>query len=58
LLIFDTDSSSNLVLVKTTGYLDADKFAKIAAVLREFGGQYVSAGKASHFQIPKFEAKK
>lgn len=56
-LIFDATSSSNMILVKTTSFLGSELFSKVAAVIRENGGSYVSAGRASHFQVPKLEAK-
>ena len=34
-------------------YLGAENFAKIAQIVRENGGSYLSAGKKSHFLIPK-----
>jgi len=34
-------------------YLGAENFAKIADIVRSRGGEYRSAGKASHFVIPK-----
>ena len=41
------------IVVKPTGYLGRDKFASIAAIVRELGGNYVSAGRESRFVIPK-----
>jgi len=34
-------------------YLGSDNFAKIASTIRELGGEYISAGKESHFRLPK-----
>jgi len=34
-------------------YLGAENFAKIAQIARGAGGDYISAGKDSHFRIPK-----
>ena len=31
----------------------AENFAKIASIVRGAGGEYISAGKESHFRIPK-----
>jgi hypothetical protein len=33
-------------------YLGAENFAKIAQIVRENGGEYVSSGKKSHFKLP------
>jgi hypothetical protein len=34
-------------------YLGAENFAKAAEIVRKIGGDYVSAGKDSHFRVPK-----
>jgi hypothetical protein len=39
--------------VKPRQFLGSDNFAKIASIVREMDGDYVSAGKQSHFRIPK-----
>jgi hypothetical protein len=42
------------VLVKPRAYLGSDNFRQIASIVRDqLGGEYVSAGKDSHFRIPK-----
>ena len=41
------------IVVKPRQYLGADNFAKIASIIREAGGEYISAGKESHFRIPR-----
>ena len=33
-------------------YLGSENFAKVADIVRKAGGDYVSAGKSSHFLIP------
>ena len=46
--------ADDYVLVKPRGYLGSDNFRQIASVVRDqLGGEYVSAGKDSHFRIPK-----
>lgn len=41
-------------LVKPRQYLGSDNFRTIAAIVRnQLGGEYVSAGKDSHFKIPR-----
>jgi hypothetical protein len=42
----------NFIIVKTKQYLNTDDFEELRAVIRDFGGEYVSAGKESHFKIP------
>jgi len=51
LLIFE--ETKNAVIIKTKGFLGSQNFAKIAAVVRELKGEYISAGKESHFKIAK-----
>lgn len=41
------------VKVKPRQFLGSDNFAKIASIIREAHGEYKSAGKESHFRIPK-----
>lgn len=40
-------------IVKPRQFLGSDNFAKIAAIIREAKGEYISAGKESHFRVPK-----
>jgi len=40
-------------VIKTRQFLGAENFAKIASIIRDAGGKYISAGKDSHFEIPK-----
>jgi hypothetical protein len=51
MLLFE--ESGSLVIVKPRRFLGSDNFAKIASVVRELGGEYVSAGRNSHFKIGK-----
>lgn len=41
------------VIIKPRKYLGAENFAKIARIVKDAGGDYVSDGKNSHFRIPK-----
>jgi len=41
------------VIIKPRQFLGSDNFSRIASTVRGMGGEYVSAGKASHFRIPK-----
>jgi len=41
------------IIIRPRGYLGSENFAKIAAIVKENEGAYVSAGKESHFKIPK-----
>jgi hypothetical protein len=60
-LEFTEEQASKLVfeqqdekyIIKPKMHLEINVFADIAKRVRELGGQYVSAGKDSHFQIKK-----
>lgn len=41
------------IKIKPRQFLGSDNFAKIASVVRGIGGDYVSAGKESHFRVQK-----
>ena len=43
----------DFIVIKPRQFLGSENFAKIAAIVRDAGGEYVSAGKESHFRIPK-----
>ncbi|MCW4053070.1 MAG: hypothetical protein NWE78_07685, partial [Candidatus Bathyarchaeota archaeon] len=47
------EDAGGFIKVKPRQYLGSDNFAKIASTIREAGGEYVSAGRDSHFRIPK-----
>jgi hypothetical protein len=53
LLIIDLEKSTMFVLVKPAQFLGSDNFSKVNNLIRSIGGRYVSAGKDSHFEIPK-----
>lgn len=41
------------IMVKPRQFLGSENFAKIASAVRGMGGEYISAGKDSHFRVPK-----
>ena len=41
------------IMIAPKRFLGSDNFAKIASTIRELGGEYISAGKDSHFRVPK-----
>lgn len=51
LLIFEDKGDS--VVLKPQRFLGSNNFGKVASVVRGLGGEYVSAGKGSHFKVPK-----
>jgi hypothetical protein len=51
MLLFE--ESGKFVIVKPRRFLGSDNFARIASIVRDLGGEYVSAGRNSHFNVPK-----
>ena len=47
------EESGDYVVIKTRRFLGSDNFAKIASIVRSLGGEYISAGKNSHFKVPR-----
>lgn len=47
------EDKGDFIKVTPRQYLGSENFAKIASTIREAGGEYVSAGKDSHFRVPK-----
>lgn len=47
------EETQKYILIRPRQYLGSENFAKIAVVVRGAGGEYISAGKESHFRIPK-----
>lgn len=54
LLAFSQGSSQgkDYWIITPRQFLGSENFSKIADVVRQHGGEYVSAGKDSHFRIP------
>ena len=55
LLTFEEEQ--NYIVIKPRQYLGHENFAKVASIVRGAGGEYISAGKESHFRIPREESK-
>jgi len=47
------EEKEDFIIIKPRQFLGSENFAKIASVVRGIGGDYISAGKASHFRIPR-----
>ena len=47
------EETDDYVVIKPRQYLGSETFAKIASIIRDEGGEYVSAGRESHFRILK-----
>jgi len=53
-LIFE--ETDQYFIIRPKGYLGTENFGKIASIVRdELRGEYISAGKESHFRIKKRE---
>jgi len=50
------EEKEDYIMIKPRQFLGSENFAKIASAVRGIGGEYVSAGKASHFRVPKKRA--
>ena len=49
------EDKGDYIIIKPTQFLGTN-FAKIASAVRGMGGEYISAGKDSHFRVPKKKA--
>jgi hypothetical protein len=47
------EEKEDYIIIKPRQFLGSENFAKIASVVRGIDGEYISAGKASHFRVPK-----
>jgi len=47
------EDTGKYIVIKPRQYLGSENFAKIASLVRSEGGEYISAGKESHFRVPK-----
>ena len=47
------EEKNDYVMIKPKQFLGSENFAKIASTVRGLGGEYISAGKNSHFRVPK-----
>ena len=47
------DETPQYIVIKPRQYLGSENFAKIASIVRGTGGEYISAGKESHFRVSR-----
>ena len=50
------EDKGDFIIIKPKQFLGSENFAKIASAARGMGGEYISAGKDSHFRVPKKKA--
>jgi len=51
--LVDFRAIKNHIIIKPKAFLGKENFGKIADIIRKAGGKYISAGKESHFVVPK-----
>lgn len=51
--LLNIDERNDYIIIKPKQFLGSENFAKIASAVRGMGGEYISAGKDSHFRVPK-----
>ena len=54
--LLNIDERNDYIIIKPKQFLGSENFAKIASAVRGMGGEYISAGKDSHFRVPKKKA--
>ncbi len=47
------DEKGDYIIIKPRQFLGSENFAKIASTVRGIGGEYISAGRDSHFRVYK-----
>jgi hypothetical protein len=50
------EEKPDYVIIKPKQFLGSENFAKIASTVRGLGGEYISAGRDSHFRVYKKKA--
>jgi hypothetical protein len=50
------EDKGEYVMIKPKAFLGSENFAKIASTVRGIGGEYISAGRDSHFRVYKKKA--
>ena len=51
--LLNIEERNDYIIIKPRQCLGSENFAKIASAVRGMGGEYISAGKDSHFRVPK-----
>jgi len=47
------EEKGEFIIIKPRQFLGSENFAKIASTVRGIGGEYISAGRDSHFRVYK-----
>ena len=51
--LLDFKEDPSFIIIKPKQFLGSENFARIASIARELGGEYISAGRDSHFRVVK-----
>src|SRR4030066_1769741 len=51
--LLNFEEKTDYIMIKPRQFLGSENFAKIASTVRGMGGEYISAGKDSHFRVLK-----
>jgi hypothetical protein len=51
--LLNFEDKTDYIMIKPRQFLGSENFAKIASTVRNMGGEYLSAGKDSHFRVYK-----
>ena len=54
--LLNFEDKTDYFVIKPRQFLGSENFAKIASTIRGIGGEYISAGKDSHFRVYKKRA--
>ena len=54
--LLNIEERNEYIIIKPRQFLGSENFARIASAVRGMGGEYISAGKESHFRVPKRKA--
>jgi hypothetical protein len=54
--LLNFEEKGDYIIIKPRQFLGSENFAKIASAVRGIGGEYISAGRDSHFRVPKKNA--
>jgi hypothetical protein len=54
--LLNFEEKDDYIIIKPRQFLGSENFAKIASAVRGIGGEYISAGRDSHFRVPKKKA--
>jgi hypothetical protein len=47
------EDKQDYTVIRPIAFLQSEGFSEVAKIMKELGGDYISAGKDSHFRIPK-----